>query len=103
MREGNRSGVSGGASLHGPMRRPRGVGRGLRWIVCSVIAGRLAGVPCVWASHTQGSLLVIRARLARQCRDHRPASMRVVERTTRAGDWRRSASAASQSWAWRAA
>ena len=45
MREGNRLGVSGGASLHGPMRRPRGVGRGLRWIVCSVIAGQLAGVP----------------------------------------------------------
>ena len=55
MREGNRSGVSGGASLHGPMRRPRGVGRGLRWIVCSVIAGQWPVSPCVWASHTQGS------------------------------------------------
>ena len=45
MREGNQSSVSGGASLHGPMRGPRGVGRGPRWIVCSVIAGRLAGDP----------------------------------------------------------
>ena len=85
MREGNRLGVSGGASLHGPKRGPRGVFVARAGLCYSVIAGRLAGVPCVWASHTQGSLLVIRARLARRRCAHRPASMRVVERTTRAG------------------
>lgn len=53
MREGNRSSISGGASLHGPMRRTRGVGRGLRGIVCSVIAGRLAGVPACWHRRTR--------------------------------------------------
>ena len=62
MREGNRSGVSGGASLHGPMRGPRGVGRGLRWIVLFSYRRPVAGVPLRVGIAHAGKLLVIRAR-----------------------------------------
>ena len=74
MREGTRLGVSGGASLHGPKRRPRGVGRGLRWIVCSVIAGQWPVFPA--CGH----------RTRREAIGYSSA-----------------VTAASQSWAWRAA
>ncbi len=59
MREGNRSRVSGGASLHGPMRGMREQARPALDCVFSVISGRRitpATVPVCGHQRTRGSM-----------------------------------------------